>query len=132
LFWINKVLNDNEQTLRQDIYSFSRLFNLVIHYELGNHELLDYIIKSTFRYLNKKEKDYTVENLILKHMRKLGRIGLDENRFEQFKKMNDDLILLFQDKKEQVVLDYFDFDAWLNAKMKGTDFAKEVAAKSLT
>ena len=44
LFWINKVLNDNENTLRQDIYSYARLFNLVIHYELGNHDVLQEIM----------------------------------------------------------------------------------------
>ena len=45
LSYINTVLNDNEQNLRQDIYSFSRLFNLVLHFELENYDFLDYVIK---------------------------------------------------------------------------------------
>src|SRR5690606_22553203 len=53
LAWLNRVLNDNEPNLRQDIYSYARLFNLVIHYELGNYDLLEYITKSTSRYLTK-------------------------------------------------------------------------------
>jgi tetratricopeptide (TPR) repeat protein len=46
LFWLNKVLNDNEPTLRQDIFTYARLFNLVVHYELGNFDLLEYIVRS--------------------------------------------------------------------------------------
>ncbi len=47
---VNAVLNDNEQNLRQDIYSFTRLFNIVIHYELENYDFLEYVVKSTNRY----------------------------------------------------------------------------------
>ncbi len=130
LFWVNKVLNDNEQTLRQDIYSFSRLFNLVIHYELGNHDLLEYIIKSTFRYLNKKEKDYNVENVILKHVRKLARLTADADRMDQLTTMKADLDEIFKDKNERVVLDYFDFESWLNAKMNDISFSKAVTQKA--
>jgi tetratricopeptide (TPR) repeat protein len=58
LLCLNEVLNDNEQNLRQDIYSFARLFNLVIHYELGNYDFLEYVVKSASRYLNKQERNY--------------------------------------------------------------------------
>ena len=54
LFYVNLVLNDNEQNLRQDIYSFLRLFNLVLHFELKNYDFLEYVIKSTNRFLNKQ------------------------------------------------------------------------------
>jgi len=50
LFWINKVLNDNENTLRKDLFRYARLFNLVIHLELKNSDLLAYITNSTQRY----------------------------------------------------------------------------------
>jgi len=126
LFWINKVLNDNEQNLRQDIYSFSRLFNLVIHYELGNLDLLEYIIKSTFRYLNKKEKDYNIENIILKHMRKLSRAVVETDKIEEFELMKSELTEAFKDDKERVVLDYFDFDSWVDAKLKGIPFTEAI------
>lgn len=131
LFWINKVLNDNEQTLRQDIYGFSRLTNLVIHYELGNLDLLEYIIKSTFRYLNKKEKDYSIETVILKHMKKLAKLGSDAERLAHFKEMKKDLDSIFKDKNERVVLDYFDFESWIDAKINGTTFDVEVRKKNL-
>jgi hypothetical protein len=127
LFWINKVLNDNEQHLRQDIYSFSRLMNLVIHYELGNYDLLEYIIKSTFRYLNKKEKDYEVENTILRHIRKLARTGDPSESKVQFQQMYNELQVVFERPEERVVLDYFDFNAWLQGHISGKGMAACVA-----
>ena len=132
LFWINKVLNDNEQDLRQDIYSFSRLFNLVIHYELGNVDLLEYIIKSTFRYLSKNEKDYTIENVILKHMKKLSKISGAIEQKDHLRQMKNDLDHIFKNPTERVVLDYFDFNAWVNSKLTEKTFSEAVklAAKS--
>ena len=53
LSFLIEVLNDNEQNLRQDIYSFSRILNLIIHFELENYDYLEYVIKSTNRYLSK-------------------------------------------------------------------------------
>lgn len=118
LFWINKVMNDNEQNLRQDIYSSSRLLNLLIHYELGNYDLLEYILKSAFRYLNKNQKDYKVDNLILRYIRKLSRLGPPESNIKTLKEMRAELEEVFESSSERVVLDYFDFLAWLDARIE--------------
>ena len=122
LFWINKVMNDNEQHLRQDIYSFARLFNLVIHYELGNHDLLEYIIKSTFRYLSKRHMTYQVETILLKYLKKLARVTEESDRREVFVKLKEELEVGFEDKAERVILEYFDFRAWVGAHIEGVDF----------
>jgi hypothetical protein len=129
LHWINNVLNDNEQSLRQDIYAFSRLLNLIVHYELGNHDLLEYIIKSTVRFLNKKEKDYKVESVIVKHLRKLVKITLDGDRKEAYVTMKSDLEVLFENPVERVLLDYFDILSWLEGKILGVSFTDAVRRK---
>lgn len=130
LFWINKVMNDNEQVLRQDIYSFARLFNLIIHYELGNKDLLEYIIKSTFRYLSKRHKTYAVETILLKYLKKLARLGDAEEELEMFKKLKVDLEQGFTDRAELVVLDYFDFLTWVNSKIEGISYAEAKKQKT--
>lgn len=122
LHFVNLVLNVNEQSLRQDIYGFTRLFNLVIHYELGNYDLLEYTIKSTMRFLNKKEKDYQVESVLVKHLRKLIKITNELERREAYKKMKKELEILFENPKEQVVLDYFNVLAWLDSKINTITF----------
>ncbi len=124
LHWINNVLNENEQSLRQDIYAFARLVNLIVHYELGNHDLLEYIIKSTLRFLNKKEKDYKVESVIVRHLRKLVKITMEMERREAYQKMKTELETLFENPIEKVLLDYFDVLAWLDSKILNISFTE--------
>ena len=126
LFWINKVLNDNENTLRQDIYSYARLFNLVIHFELGNMDLLEYITKSTHRYLSKRQRDYTMEKLIIDSMRKLIRAGNVIDRKDVFIKFREDLELMMENPEHRVVIKYFDFIKWVDSKIENASFADTI------
>ncbi len=126
LQWINNVLNDNEQSLRQDIYGFARLVNLIIHYELGNYDLLEYTIKSTLRFLNKKEKDYKIESVLVKHLRKMVKINMEMERREAYQKMKSEFEELFENPNERVLLDYFDVLSWLDSKIQNISFSEAV------
>jgi len=126
LLYLNDVLNDNEQKLRQDIYSFARLFNLVIHYELGNYEFLEYVVKSTNRYLNKQARNYEIENACIKQIRKLSKTPVEVNRIEIFKSLNNDIHTLLKDHNEQVVLEYFNIEAWVKSKIQKLSFEKVI------
>ncbi|MBI1268019.1 MAG: hypothetical protein GC193_11375 [Cryomorphaceae bacterium] len=118
LFWLNKVLNDNESTLRQDIYSYARLFNLVIHYELGNYDLLEYITKSTQRYLSKRQRDYLLEKLVIDYMRKLIRTTSIDERSAIFMRFKEELEPMVLGPEDRIVLKYFDFIKWIDSKVK--------------
>lgn len=130
LQYLNEVLNDNEQNLRQDIYSFARLFNLVIHYELENYDFLDYVVKSTNRYLSKHERDYQIENTFIKHIRKLAKTNTGVNQLEIFEKMNVEINELLKDHNEQAILDYFNVSAWIYSKLNKMSFAEAVSSLS--
>jgi len=123
LKYINVVLNDNEKQLRQDIYSFARIFNLVIHYELNNYDFLEYDMKSAARYLNKQDKDYEVEKLFMAQMKSLTRVDNPVLREQLFTKFSDKLRPLMEIELENVVLEYFDLLAWVHSKLVGTSFS---------
>lgn len=126
LSYLNEVLNDNEQNLRQDIYSFARLFNLVIHFELENYDFLEYVVKSTNRYLSKQDRDYQIENTCIKYIRRLAKTASTVNRVEIFEKMNEEIDELLKDHNERVVLEYFDISSWIKAKLENIPFEEEV------
>ncbi|WP_306640207.1 hypothetical protein [Sanyastnella coralliicola] len=126
LFWINKVLNDNENTLRQDIYSYARLFNLVIHYELGNFDLLEYITKSTQRYLSKRNRDYQLEKLVIEYMRKFIRANNVVEKKDLFSEFRSELDQVIQGPEQKIVLKYFDFMKWADSKIENATFAETV------
>ena len=126
LQYINQVLNDNEQNLRQDIYSFARLFNLVLHYELENYDFLEYVIKSTNRYYSKQERDYEAETVCIKHIRKLAKCVTQNERLTELQNMKKDIDRLLQDHNERVVLEYFNIAAWVDSKLKRLSMSEAV------
>ncbi len=123
---LNEVLNDNEQRLRQDIYSFARIFNLIIHLELENYDFLEYVIKSTNRYLSKHDRDYEIENVVIKHLRKLAKSMNVTQRNEILSKMKTEVTELMKDQQERVILDYFHLPAWIDSKLDKIDFSKSI------
>lgn len=126
LNYLNVVINDNEQNLRQDIYTFSRLFNLVLHYELENYDFLDYVIKSTNRYLNKKERGYDAETICVKHIRKLAKTITNSEKIVVLKQMELELKEVMQHHQERVILEYFNIYAWITSKLNKISFSEAV------
>jgi tetratricopeptide (TPR) repeat protein len=130
LFWINKVLNDNENNLRQDLYGYARVFNLVIHFELGNRELLEYIIKSTYRYLNKRNRAYEIEDLMISNFKKLAKTYDLEQEVVLIKKLQPELNALLQNDRDNVILEYFDFQSWIIAKLESRPLGEVIAERN--
>lgn len=80
LEWINRILNEPKLEERQDIQALARIFQLVIHFELGNYDFVDALILSAKSYLIKKDKRNSAEFLIIKHLKE----ALYANKKEQF------------------------------------------------
>ena len=132
LHYLNIVLNDNEQNLRQDVYSFARLFNLILHYELENYDFLEYVVKSTNRYLSKQERDYQIENTCLKYIKKLAKASNSIDKLELLEQMKQEVSKLLEDHNERVVLEYFDIESWIDSKLNKNTFDESVRRLSPT
>ena len=134
LKWINKMLNDNEQHLRQDIFSFSRLFSLIIHFELEHYDLLEYMLKSTNRFYNKRRneigREYKVENLFIKYMKKLSKAANNrEKSKELLTDLQKEMLSTITEPYEKVALGYFDFLGWIEAKLNNQTFGEYKKSK---
>lgn len=126
LSYLIEILNDNERNLRQDIYNFSRLLNLIVHFELQNYDYLDYVIKSTNRYLSKYQKDYKIEDVLVKNIRKLAKASNSLTQLEIFEQMKEEITILLKDHNEQVLLEYFNISAWISSKLEKINFSLAV------
>ena len=129
LKYINFVLNDSEAGLREDVYAFARLVNLIIHYELGNYDLLDYTIKSTKRFVAKSRKNYKFENVFLKDFRKLLKNKDSDAMQKLYKDFRNELAVVLEDPYEKAAIQYFDFLAWLDSKVEGISYEEIVKRK---
>lgn len=126
LSFINEVLNDNEQNLRQDIYGFSRLLNLILHYELENYDFLEYAIKSTSRYLSKTNRNYQIESVFIKYIRKVSKVADAPAKLKIFKEMQVEVEALLNIHQERVILEFFDVSAWIYSKIHKVPFDEAV------
>jgi hypothetical protein len=123
---INEILNDNETTLRQDLFGFARLLNLLVHVELENFDFLEYELKSTKRFISKTERDYLIESFIIKMTRRLSKCNNKVEKQGLFEELQVELDELLTDHNERVVLEYFDLQAWIYAKRNEISMADAV------
>ncbi len=130
--WINELLNDPELKTREDIHSFGRLLNLFIHFELGNDQLLEHIVKSTSRFLSNRKILYKVETIILSFIKKYPSWISKKDIVSGFKDLRTELQTLTKDEYENRAFAYFDFLAWLDSKIEGVEFEQVVQGKHLS
>jgi len=128
--WLNKIINMKDVDLRSDIHSFARILNLISHYELGNLDLVDYYIRSTYRFLIKKNDLHHFQKIIMKFLRKLSSITRDE-LIDAFKDLREQLIPLNNKFYERRPFIYFDIISWLESKIENRDIQEIIREKAL-
>lgn len=126
LHWLNKIINTNYQELRQDTIRISKLINLIIHFELGNDDLLAYIYKSSLRFFTNQEKQYKFESVFLNYFKKIALSKRDSKQKETYIKFKEELHRVFKDKFEKNALEFFNFYAWLDSKIHNISFAEAI------
>ena len=119
LEWINKFLNHRKSEARSDLQVMARLMNMLIHYELGNYDLIEYNIKSTYRYAYKKEKLNRYERSLLSFLRKAINVTNQTELKVELKMFRKELVEIFQDKLERRADDYFKNFEWIDSKLTG-------------
>lgn len=126
LDYLNEWLSDRNTVDRQDLQALARILSLIIHFEMGNTLLLESLMRSTSRYLNKNTKMTAFEKEILRFIRKAS---TSTNRME-LKAIATDVLNslseLSQDATQGNFMQYFDFIAWIESKITNVDFAKIV------
>ena len=48
--YLNLIINQKNPDYREDIQCFARILNLIAHFELGNSQLVEYQVKSVYRF----------------------------------------------------------------------------------
>jgi hypothetical protein len=126
--YLNKIINQKGD-LRTDLQCYARLLHLIAHYELGNFNLLEYLIKSVYRYMAKMENLSKVEEELFTFLRRSFHVGAHALKPE-FEK------LLLQLKKyegnplESRAFVYLDVISWLKSKISGVDIQDIIRKKN--
>ncbi|MEO5947504.1 MAG: hypothetical protein ABIP79_11860 [Chitinophagaceae bacterium] len=115
--YLNRIINQKGD-LRTDLQCYSRLLHLIAHYELGNFDLLEYLIKSVYRYMAKMENLSKVEEEMFAFLRRSFHVGAKALKPE-FEKLVTKLKKYEGNPLESRAFVYLDVISWLQSKISG-------------
>ncbi|NRA10593.1 MAG: hypothetical protein HRT57_01400 [Crocinitomicaceae bacterium] len=127
---LNKIIHSDvkEKYLKQDVQCFARVLNLVAHYELGNDDLVEYQLKSTYRFLIKYGDLQKVQEAIIGFIRTTANVRKEEVG-AHFVALKEDLVSIFDDPFERRPLLYLDLISWLTSRIENVPVEKIIRAR---
>lgn len=128
--YLNMVINFKDAELRSDIQCFSRILNLIAHFEMQNYDLIEYLVKTTYRFLSKMEDLHRTQKEILFFLRRLPNTPANDLN-NAFKVLLSDLKRLQVDPYEKRPFLYLDIISWLESKISGVSVQEVIRAKRL-
>lgn len=116
---VNVIFNSKGLELRTDLQAAARIFNLILHYELGNMSNLKHFIRSVYNYLKKKNRLSEAEITVLDFIRNISKTDKKDEIERLFKKVQKDITAIRSkaDYTDTVNLDFFVY--WVREKLAG-------------
>lgn len=121
--YLLKIINYTGSSLREDIQIYARIMFLMAHYDLGNFELIPYLVSNYKRFFIKLKEYNEVQKLSLSFFSAASKT--DQNKRKK-------LLSDFNSKMKTLKKDYFlqrafiflDISVWLQAKIKNRSIAE--------
>jgi len=130
IFYLEKIIKNKELKMREDLLCFSRILNLVAHYEAGLDQNLDVLIKSTYKFLIKMNELHIVQKKFISFLRNLSNIYPHELK-GAFVKLHKELKVYENHPYEKRSFMYLDIISWLESKIQNVSVASIIKKKSL-
>ncbi len=115
--YLDKIINNELHNLREDLQNYARVMKLLCHYELGNIDLLQYLINTYSNYFKRKKSLNEFLEQAMKFFTTLRSTGSLEH-----KKIIKEYHLIFsemsKDPYERRAFIYLDILSWLESKLK--------------
>lgn len=127
--YLNKIINWKVD-LRTDLQCYSRLLQLIAHYELGNYDLVEYLIKSVYRFMAKMENMSTVDEELFKFLRRSFHIE-QKNIKPELEKLLGVLKQQEGNAFETRAFVYLDFISWIESKLTNVPVEQVIRGKFL-
>lgn len=127
--YLNKIINWKVD-LRTDLQCYARLLHLIAHYELGNYDLLEYLIKSVYRFMAKMENLNMVEEEIFAFLRRSFHIPPSKLQ-PAFRQLLDKLKQQEHNRFATRAFFYLDIISWLESKISGIAVQDVIRGKFL-
>lgn len=91
LKWLNDILQDEGSDHRKDIQRTSKVLHLLVHFELGNMDLVEYLHRNARRSLQKQSASADFELMLLDHLQAIYRASYQAHPRTELETLLDDL-----------------------------------------
>jgi hypothetical protein len=114
LQWINRIVAQEKNEHRLDLQHFARIFRLVLFYELGKYDLLEYECLNTERYLRGQKVWTNRERSIIKWIQKLPETETNDQKIGYEK-----LIAVLHTESNTAITGNQELILWCNHHLSG-------------
>jgi hypothetical protein len=125
--YLNKIIQ-LKVDLRTDLQCYARLLHLIAHYELGNLDLIQYLLKSVYRFMYKMKNLSVVEEKIFGFLRKAMRLNAQQIR-PLFEQLLLELKPLEKSSTANRAFMYLDIISWLESKLSNVPVQEIIRKK---
>ena len=128
--YLNKIINYKAGNLLNDLQCYARILHLIAHFELGHYYLLEYLVKSVYRFLGKMDDLNAVQKAMLKFLRKEIRTSPTSLK-GAFIKLKNKLETYQSSSHESRAFLYLDILSWLECKIRNVTVQEIIREKYL-
>jgi len=125
---LNEIINQRSPNYRSDIQAYARILSLICHFEMGNVQLVEYQVKSVYRFLAKVEHLQETQQHIFRFLRRIPRIREEQLKGE-FTKLKGKLDAITAKPFENRPFTFLDIPSWLQAKIEGKTVQQVIREK---
>lgn len=132
IVYLEKIINNKNLYVREDLACFARLLCLIAHYESGKDFNLESQLLSTYKFLIKMNDLHEVQKEIIRFLKNLNNLYPSDIK-KEFIKMRERFIDLEKKTYEKRAFLYLDIISWLESKIENrkiSDIIKEKAKLS--
>lgn len=127
--YLNMIISNKSIAIREDLMCFSRVLNLVAHYEAGLDYHLETLLRSTYKFLIKMDDLYEVQKEMIKFIRQLQDIYPSDLK-KAFVTLRDRLKVYENHPFERRSFLYLDIISWLESKIESKPVAEIIREKN--
>ena len=128
--YLNLIINQRSPNYRSDIQAYARILSLICHFEMGNVQLVEYQVKSVYRFLSKVEHLQETQQVIFRFLRRIPRIREEELR-DEFIALKEQLDEVTRKPFETRPFTYLDIPSWLESKIEGVSVQEVIRRRFL-
>ena len=129
IYYLERIIKNKQLGMREDLMCFTRILNLVAHYEAGMDQNLEVLIKSTYKFLMKMNELHLVQQKFISFLRNLSNIYPHELK-NAFKDLHRELKVFENHPYEKRSFMYLDIISWLESKIDNVSVESIIKRKS--